>query len=95
MHWWELHSIVIHSKNPRAGANRLETNVCLGSEVLSNENALPVPMLRQVSLQGSRMMTNHSVFEVFRCLGLSRSVLRLCTLSYFVLGALWSVLRRF
>ena len=39
--------------------------------------ALPVPLLRQVSLQGSKMMKNSSVFEVFRCLGLSRSVLRL------------------
>ena len=39
--------------------------------------ALPVPLLRQVSLQGSEMMKNQSVFEVFRCLGLSRSVLRL------------------
>ena len=39
--------------------------------------ALPVPLLRQVSLQGSEMMKNHGVFEVFRCLGLSSSVLRL------------------
>ena len=39
--------------------------------------ALPVPLLRQVPLQGSEMMKNRSVFEVFRCLGLSRSVLRL------------------
>ena len=43
--------------------------------------ALPVPLLRQVSVQGLKMMKNHSVFEVFRCLGLSRSVLGLCTLS--------------
>ena len=39
--------------------------------------ALPVPLLRQVSLQGSGMMKNHRVFEVFRCLGVSRSVLSL------------------
>ena len=39
--------------------------------------ALPVPLLRQVLLQGSKVMKNRSVFEVFRCLGLSRSVLRL------------------
>ena len=43
--------------------------------------ALPVPLLRQVSLQGLKMMKNHRVFEVFRCLGLSRSVLRLSWLS--------------
>ena len=39
--------------------------------------ALPVPLLRQVSVPGSKMMKNRCVFEVFRCLGLSRSVLRL------------------
>ena len=37
--------------------------------------ALPVPLLRQVSLQGSKMIKSHGVLEVFRCLGLARSVL--------------------
>ena len=40
-------------------------------------NALPVPMLRQVYVEAPKMMKNHSVFEVFRCLGLSKIVLRL------------------
>ena len=39
--------------------------------------ALPVPLLRQVSVQGPKMMKNHGVFEVFRCLSLSRDVLSL------------------
>ena len=45
--------------------------------MLEHFSALPVPMLRQVSVLGSGMMKNRSVFEVFRCLGLSRSVLSL------------------
>ena len=39
--------------------------------------ALPVPLLSQVSVQGSKMMKNRGVFDLFRCLGLSRSVLSL------------------
>ena len=48
----------------------------------------------RISLQGLKMMKNRSVFEVFRCLGLSRSALRLswlyCIVSEAILGAFWS-----
>ena len=39
--------------------------------------ALPVPLLRQVYAPRLSSDGDSSVFEVFRCLGLSRSVLRL------------------
>ena len=48
---------------------------------LQHLSALPVPLLRQVSLQGSEMMKNQRVFVFFYCLVVSRSVLRLGTLA--------------
>ena len=45
--------------------------------MLEHFSALPVPMLRQVSVPGSKMMKNLGVFEVFHCLRPSGDVLRL------------------
>ena len=61
----------------------LKTEIIVGNArnafgtMLQQQSALPVPMLRQVSLQGSKIIKDQCVFEVFHCLGLSRSVLRL------------------
>ena len=68
MKWLELLGILI---------SFMEKGERILTAALQHVSALPVPLLRQVYAPRLCIDENHCVFEVFRCLGLSRSVLSL------------------